>query len=199
MISPGPAFVADGVQLAGPLAAQLPQRANDSRRTPRSGSADHREVDVAASAAPRVLVVPESVNPGWTAHSADGTALSAGHGQRLAAGLGRARRHVGPHRARLRVEHALPRRPVRRPGAAARPAAARPPSAAAAGRRPTCAARPWRPGRRRSAPRVLAVGFVCLRRRRRRRRRRSRSGCATCCATRPRLSDRVTLGATAAG
>ena len=29
-----------------------------------------------ASAAPRVLVVPESINPGWTARLADGTALT---------------------------------------------------------------------------------------------------------------------------
>jgi arabinofuranan 3-O-arabinosyltransferase len=39
-------------------------------------SADHREVDVHPSAASRILVVPESINPGWTARVADGSALA---------------------------------------------------------------------------------------------------------------------------
>ena len=39
-------------------------------------SADHREVDVPASATSRVLVVPESINPGWTARTTDGTRLT---------------------------------------------------------------------------------------------------------------------------
>ena len=39
-------------------------------------SADRREVDVPASQASRILVVPESINPGWTASTSDGTRLS---------------------------------------------------------------------------------------------------------------------------
>jgi arabinofuranan 3-O-arabinosyltransferase len=38
--------------------------------------ADHREVNVAVSPSSRVLVVPESINPGWTARAADGAALT---------------------------------------------------------------------------------------------------------------------------
>ena len=76
LISPGAAFVVDGVQLDGPLGEPLRTRRNDSRRDRQHGAADHREVDVPASQASRVLVVPESINPGWTAHTADGTRLT---------------------------------------------------------------------------------------------------------------------------
>ena len=75
LISPGAAFVVDGVQLASPLAGQLrtaatvPAPAGD-------WSADHRELDVAPSTSSRVLVVPESINPGWTARVADGSKLA---------------------------------------------------------------------------------------------------------------------------
>ena len=75
VISPGPAFVADGVQLAAPAARGL----TTAPTTPADVSqwrADHRAVDVTASDAQRVLVVPESINPGWTAHAQDGTALT---------------------------------------------------------------------------------------------------------------------------
>jgi arabinofuranan 3-O-arabinosyltransferase len=76
VISPGPAFVADGVQLAGPLAAKLPSAPMTPTQTTQ-WQADHRRVEVAPSDAERVLVVPESISPGWTAHSADGTSLKA--------------------------------------------------------------------------------------------------------------------------
>ena len=76
VVSPGAAFVVDGVQLAGPLATQL-HTAATSPATAGRWSADHRELAVPASATARVLVVPESVNPGWTARSGDGTALKA--------------------------------------------------------------------------------------------------------------------------
>ncbi len=33
-------------------------------------TSDHREIEVPPSDAARVLVVPESVNPGWIAHAA---------------------------------------------------------------------------------------------------------------------------------
>src|SRR5690606_30179620 len=39
-------------------------------------SADHREVTVTSAPHSRVLVVPESVNPGWSARSDDGTVLT---------------------------------------------------------------------------------------------------------------------------
>ncbi len=74
VISPGPAFVADGVQLAGPLAATLPSAPMIPAQTTQ-WRADHRQVDVTASDVQRLLVVPESINPGWTAHATDGTAL----------------------------------------------------------------------------------------------------------------------------
>jgi arabinofuranan 3-O-arabinosyltransferase len=75
LISPGAAFVVDGVQLAGPLASQLRTAATTPAQTGAWG-ADHREVNVAPSQASRVLVVPESVNPGWTARTGDGSVLS---------------------------------------------------------------------------------------------------------------------------
>jgi arabinofuranan 3-O-arabinosyltransferase len=75
LISPGAAFVVDGVQLAGPLAARLPSAQATPAQTG-AWTSDHREIDVAASAAQRVLVVPESINPGWTARLADGTVLT---------------------------------------------------------------------------------------------------------------------------
>ncbi|WP_081808987.1 alpha-(1-_3)-arabinofuranosyltransferase [Mycobacterium sp. URHB0044] len=75
LISPGRAFVVDGVQLAGPLAAQLRGAAATPVHTGR-WTADHREVDVTASPTSRVLVVPESINPGWVAHAGDGAALT---------------------------------------------------------------------------------------------------------------------------
>ena len=75
LISPGPAFIADGAQLAGPLAAGL----TTATTTPADVTAwepDRREISVSRSPVTRVLVVPESVNPGWVAHSADGAALT---------------------------------------------------------------------------------------------------------------------------
>jgi arabinofuranan 3-O-arabinosyltransferase len=75
LISPGAAFVVDGVQLVGPLGRQLRSAAANPVQTG-AWSADHREVETPVSQASRVLVVPESVNPGWTARTADGTRLS---------------------------------------------------------------------------------------------------------------------------
>jgi arabinofuranan 3-O-arabinosyltransferase len=76
VISPGAAFVVDGVQLAAPLAGQLRPAATYPVTTG-TWSADHRELTVTPSQASRVLVVPESINPGWTAQTADGSALKA--------------------------------------------------------------------------------------------------------------------------
>ena len=75
LISPGAAFVVDGVQLAGPLASQLRTAATIPAQTG-TWSADRREVSLEPSQASRVLVVPESINPGWTAHTGDGSLLS---------------------------------------------------------------------------------------------------------------------------
>jgi arabinofuranan 3-O-arabinosyltransferase len=75
LISPGAAFVVDGVQLAGPLASQLQTAATVPAPTG-DWSADHRELNVPPSPSSRVLVVPESINPGWTARAADGSRLA---------------------------------------------------------------------------------------------------------------------------
>ncbi|WP_082965287.1 alpha-(1-_3)-arabinofuranosyltransferase [Mycobacterium sp. ACS1612] len=75
VVSPGAAFVVDGVQLAGPLVGQLHSAATTPATT-RDWTADHRTVDVTGSASSRILVVPESLNPGWTAHTASGSTLT---------------------------------------------------------------------------------------------------------------------------
>ncbi len=75
LISPGEAFIADGAQLAGPLAAGLttaPTTAADVT----TWEPDRREITVPRSPVTRVLVVPESVNPGWVAHTAAGAELT---------------------------------------------------------------------------------------------------------------------------
>ncbi len=75
VVSPGAAFVVDGIQLAGPLAQQLRSATAVPVHTGAWGS-DRRDVDVPPSTASRVLVVPESINPGWIAHAADGSRLT---------------------------------------------------------------------------------------------------------------------------
>lgn len=75
LISPGAAFVVDGAQLAGPLADQIRSAATASAQIG-TWTADRREVTVAPSQTSRVLVVPESVNPGWVAHHSDGAQLT---------------------------------------------------------------------------------------------------------------------------
>lgn len=75
LISPGEAFIADGAQLAGPLAAGL-TTATTAPATVAAWQPDRRELNLPRSPVTRVLVVPESVNPGWVAHTADGAALT---------------------------------------------------------------------------------------------------------------------------
>ncbi|MCV7301930.1 DUF3367 domain-containing protein [Mycobacterium barrassiae] len=75
LISPGAAFITDGVQLDGPLANRIRSAATVPAQID-TWSADHREVTVAPSETSRVLVVPESINPGWIAHRADGSRLA---------------------------------------------------------------------------------------------------------------------------
>ncbi|MDT5017620.1 MAG: arabinofuranan 3-O-arabinosyltransferase [Mycobacterium sp.] len=75
LISPGAAFVVDGVQLDGPLGGQ--SRTAATVPVPvGTWTADHRELDVSPSASSRVLVVPESINPGWTARAANNSLLA---------------------------------------------------------------------------------------------------------------------------
>ena len=76
LISPGPAFIADGVELDGPLADRL-TTAQTSPAGIASWSSDRREITVTRSPSTRVLVVPESVNPGWVAHTPGGATLTA--------------------------------------------------------------------------------------------------------------------------
>jgi arabinofuranan 3-O-arabinosyltransferase len=74
LISPGPQFVVDGAQLSRPVAT-----ASSAAVTPAATGAwgpAHREVHTPAAATPRVLVVPESINPGWVAHTSAGTRLT---------------------------------------------------------------------------------------------------------------------------
>ena len=75
LISPGPAFVADGVELDGPLAERI-TAAPTSPADISSWSSDLREITVTRSPSARVLVVPESVNPGWVAHTPGGATLT---------------------------------------------------------------------------------------------------------------------------
>ncbi|MFY9916966.1 MAG: alpha-(1-_3)-arabinofuranosyltransferase, partial [Mycobacterium sp.] len=75
LVSPGAAFVVDGVQLVGPLGRQLPSAATMPAAVA-TWSSDRRDVDVPASQASRILVVPESINPGWTARTVDGAQLT---------------------------------------------------------------------------------------------------------------------------
>ncbi|KUI19808.1 hypothetical protein AU193_07905 [Mycobacterium sp. GA-1285] len=75
VISPGAEFIVDGAQLAGPRAGEI----RPAPTTPAQighWSADRREVTVAPSPSSRVLVVPESVNPGWVAHDSGGALLT---------------------------------------------------------------------------------------------------------------------------
>ena len=75
LISPGAAFIVDGIELNGPLARQL-SSAQTVTADIRSWRPDRREISVTRSPAARVLVVPESVNPGWVAHTSDDAALT---------------------------------------------------------------------------------------------------------------------------
>ncbi|HUL99603.1 MAG TPA: hypothetical protein VLU24_09375, partial [Mycobacterium sp.] len=72
LISPGDGFVVDGAQLVA-------SRTAGTAATPAqlgTWGPDRREVRVEPAPMARVLVVPESMNPGWVAHSADGNRLT---------------------------------------------------------------------------------------------------------------------------
>ncbi|MGE2722523.1 alpha-(1-_3)-arabinofuranosyltransferase domain-containing protein [Mycolicibacterium celeriflavum] len=75
VISPGGAFIVDGAALAGPRADEI-RPASTTPAQIGHWAADHREVTVGPSSASRVLVVPESINPGWVARDSGGTQLT---------------------------------------------------------------------------------------------------------------------------
>ncbi|MGB8405398.1 MAG: alpha-(1-_3)-arabinofuranosyltransferase [Mycobacterium sp.] len=75
VISPGSVFTLFGVQLATPLTDQI-HRATTTPAALGAWTSDHREVRLPPSPVQRVLVVPESINPGWSAHTANGTSLT---------------------------------------------------------------------------------------------------------------------------
>ncbi|OHV00683.1 alpha-(1-_3)-arabinofuranosyltransferase [Mycobacterium talmoniae] len=75
LISPGERFIVDGAQLAS-TAAAAPSPAAVAPADTGAWGAARREVRAAPSPTDRVLVVPESINPGWVARSADGTRLT---------------------------------------------------------------------------------------------------------------------------
>jgi arabinofuranan 3-O-arabinosyltransferase len=79
LISPGAQFVVDGAQLSGPLTAEYPSAAAASVTPSATGAwgPARREVRLPDAKTSRVLVVPESLNAGWVAHTAAGTPLTA--------------------------------------------------------------------------------------------------------------------------
>ena len=74
LISPGAQFVVDGAELSTPAAATPP----GAVQVPswRTWGPDRREVQAPPSGTTRVLVIPESINPGWVAHTSTGTRLT---------------------------------------------------------------------------------------------------------------------------
>jgi arabinofuranan 3-O-arabinosyltransferase len=74
LISPGPSFFVDGIQLATPAAGRVPSAATTPVQRGQWG-ADRREVELETAGQDRILVVPESRSPGWVAHAADGAEL----------------------------------------------------------------------------------------------------------------------------
>lgn len=75
VVNPGSVFTIVGVQLTTAQADQL-QQATTTPAALGPWTADHREVQLPPSPVQRVLVVPESVNAGWTARTANGTTLT---------------------------------------------------------------------------------------------------------------------------
>lgn len=73
LISPGAAFVADGAQLSiAPEVATAPVTSADIA----AWGPARREVRAPSSARMRVLVIPESINPGWVARTGSGARLT---------------------------------------------------------------------------------------------------------------------------
>ena len=76
LISPGAAFVVDGVAARRAAGQSTTLGDNDSRTRRAHGPPIAARSMSPPSAASRVLVVPESINPGWIAHTADGSRLT---------------------------------------------------------------------------------------------------------------------------
>jgi arabinofuranan 3-O-arabinosyltransferase len=74
VVSPGPQFVVDGAELSGPAA--VPSAGSTPVETGAWGPA-RRDVHVGQAETSRVLVVPESINPGWVARTSTGAPLKA--------------------------------------------------------------------------------------------------------------------------
>lgn len=74
LISPGVQFVVDGAELSARADAEVARPVRVSSW--RAWGPDRREVQAPASATSRVLVVPESINPGWVARTAAGARLT---------------------------------------------------------------------------------------------------------------------------
>ncbi len=75
LISPGTAFVVDGAQLFARGSAESPGATVMSAPTG-AWSATRREVRAPVSPTTRLLVIPESVNPGWVARTSTGARLT---------------------------------------------------------------------------------------------------------------------------
>jgi arabinofuranan 3-O-arabinosyltransferase len=75
LISPGDAFVVDGAQLstAGGAAVMSPSVAPAATG---AWDSSRREIHAPESATSRVLVIPESINPGWLARTSTGARLA---------------------------------------------------------------------------------------------------------------------------
>ncbi len=79
LISPGDAFVVDGAQLTRPTQLSAVAPAVSPPATPvatGAWTAGRREIHATASGTPRVLVIPESINPGWVARTGTGERLT---------------------------------------------------------------------------------------------------------------------------
>ncbi len=78
LISPDAQFVVDGAQLPTAGALELPSATGVSPVPAATGAwgPDRREVRTPPWAAPRVLVIPESINPGWVARTSTGARLT---------------------------------------------------------------------------------------------------------------------------
>jgi arabinofuranan 3-O-arabinosyltransferase len=75
LISPRAEFTVDGATLTAPATTQLPSATATPVDTG-SWTADRRDVKVPGAPTARVLVVPESISPGWTARAPDGSVLT---------------------------------------------------------------------------------------------------------------------------
>lgn len=74
LISPGAQFVVDGAELSTPAAAEAAQPVRVASW--RGWGPDRREIAAGPSNTSRILVIPESINPGWVARTGTGARLT---------------------------------------------------------------------------------------------------------------------------